>query len=86
MRQFAAAYPRYPFLEIPQDDFRKLPIGQVALDQLQTTSNGFVQVPLSQIFWYHHISLLPKVKDEATRSFYILETVANGWSRDVMLA
>ena len=31
MRQFAAAYPRYPFLEIPQDDFRKLPIGQVAL-------------------------------------------------------
>lgn len=86
MRQFAATYPRYPFLEIPQDDFRKLPIGQVALDQLQTTSNGFVQVPLSQISWYHHISLLPKVKDEATRAFYILETVANGWSRDVMLA
>ena len=23
----------------------------------------FVQVPLAQITWYHHISLIPKVKD-----------------------
>lgn len=44
-----------------------------------------MQVPLAQISWYHHISLIAKVKDNATRAFYILETVANGWSRDVMM-
>lgn len=46
---------------------------------------GFVQVPLAQITWYHHISLLSKVKDIAERAYYITETAQNGWSRDVML-
>ena len=44
-----------------------------------------VQVPLAQITWYHHISLISKVKDKLERAFYITETAANGWSRDVML-
>lgn len=30
-----------------------------------------VQVPLAQITWYHHISLLAKVKDLRERAFYI---------------
>ena len=45
----------------------------------------FVQIPLTQITWYHHISLIPKVKDMAERAFYILATAQEGWSRDVML-
>lgn len=57
MRQFADAYPRFPF----------------------------VQVPLAQITWYHHISLLSKVKDDVERVYYITETAQNGWSRDIML-
>lgn len=44
-----------------------------------------VQVPLAQITWYHHISLLAKVKDTTERAFYIAETAKNKWSRDVML-
>ena len=44
-----------------------------------------VQVPLAQITWYHHISLISKVKDKLERAFYITETASNGWSRDVML-
>ena len=44
-----------------------------------------MQIPLAQISWYHHISLLSKVKDEAQRAYYITETAQNGWSRDVML-
>ena len=39
----------------------------------------------AQITWYHHISLLSKVKDIAERAYYITETAQNGWSRDVML-
>ena len=44
-----------------------------------------VQVPLAQITWYHHISLISKVKDERARAFYILETLKNDWSRDIMM-
>lgn len=43
-------------------------------------------MPLTLLSWYHHISLLPKVSDEATRALYILETARNGWSRDTMLS
>ena len=45
----------------------------------------FVQVPLAQITWYHHISLNPKVKDVALRAFYMTESAIQGWSRDIML-
>ncbi len=45
----------------------------------------FVQVPLAQITWYHHNSILPKVKDSALRAFYMTEAAIQGWSRDVMM-
>ena len=45
----------------------------------------FVQVPLAQITWYHHISMFPKVKNNILRAFYITESALQGWSRDIML-
>ncbi len=69
MRAFAEAYPQFPIVQVP----------------LAQSQNQFVQVPLAQITWYHHISLLAKVKDTAERAFYINETAKNEWSRDVML-
>ena len=45
----------------------------------------FVQVPLAQITWYHHISMFPKVKDNILRAFNITESALQGWSRDIML-
>jgi predicted nuclease of restriction endonuclease-like (RecB) superfamily len=45
----------------------------------------FVQAPLAQISWYHHITLLDKVKEEKTRLFYIFKTIENGWTRDMMV-
>lgn len=71
MRQFAKEYPDFPFV-------------QVSLAQLNGEME-FVQVPLAQITWYHHISLISKVKDISERAFYIVKTAENGWSRDVML-
>lgn len=44
-----------------------------------------VQAALAQITWYHHITLLDKVKDEETRLVYVEATTENGWSRDVMV-
>lgn len=69
MRAFAEAYPQFLIVQVP----------------LAQSENQFVQVSLAQITWYHHISLLPKVKDATERAFYIAETAKNEWSRDVML-
>ena len=35
----------------------------------------FVQVPLAQITWYHHISMFPKVKDNVLRALFLLRGV-----------
>lgn len=85
MKSFAMQYPDFPFLQVPLAKLRELPILQATLAKLKSEGKDFVQVPLAQISWYHHISLLPKVKDEAERAYYITETAQNGWSRDVML-
>jgi len=69
MRMFAEAYPVFPIVQVP----------------LAQNKNEFVQVNLAQITWYHHISLLPKIKDFNERIFYVIETDKNQWSRDVML-
>lgn len=83
MKRFAKAYPQFPILQVPLAKLDKSDIWQVPLAKL-ADDNGFVQVPLAQITWYHHITLLTKVKDIVQRAFYILETARNGWSRDVM--
>ena len=85
MKSFAMQYPDFPFLQVPLAKLKELPILQATLAKLESEGKDFVQVPLAQISWYHHISLLPKVKDEAERAYYITETAQNGWSRDVML-
>ncbi len=48
-------------------------------------NEAFVQVPLAQISWYHHITLLDKVKEEKIRYWYIEQAYQNGWSRNVMV-
>lgn len=85
MKRFASAYPDFPILQVALAELKELPILQATLAELENEGKEFVQVPLAQISWYHHISLLPKVKDEAERAYYITETAQNGWSRDVML-
>jgi predicted nuclease of restriction endonuclease-like (RecB) superfamily len=45
----------------------------------------FTQAPLAKLSWYHHITLLDKIKDHQTRVFYLHKAIENGWSRNVML-
>lgn len=85
MKSFAMQYPDFPFLQVSLAKLKELPILQATLAELENEGKEHVQVPLVQISWYHHISLLSKVKDEAQRAYYITETAQNGWSRDVML-
>lgn len=45
----------------------------------------FVQASLAQITWYHHITLLDKVKDEQERLWYIDKAAEHGWSRNILV-
>ncbi|OKY86809.1 MAG: hypothetical protein BHV69_01580 [Bacteroidales bacterium 52_46] len=86
MRAFAKTYPHYPIVQVPLAQFDNMPVDPLLRANLHIDADGFVQVPLAQVSWYHHISLMSKVKDDVARAFYILETAANGWSRDVMMS
>jgi predicted nuclease of restriction endonuclease-like (RecB) superfamily len=46
---------------------------------------AFVQEVLAQITWYHAITLLDKVSEAATREWYVRQTIAQGWSRNVLV-
>ena len=85
MRQFASSYPDFPFVQVPLAQLLNNISWQKSLSKLRENNNDFVQVPLAQITWYHHISLISKVKNIAQRAFYIMATAQEGWSRDVML-
>ena len=85
MKYFAQEYPDFPILQVPLAKLKGQAIRQVSLAKLGDKEQEFVQVPLAQITWYHHISLLSKVKDNIERAYYITETAHNGWSRDVMI-
>lgn len=45
----------------------------------------FVPQLVAQIPWGHNIILIEKVKDPAQRQWYIEQTIANGWSRNVLV-
>lgn len=86
MRQFADEYPDFPFVQVPLSQLQERPYLQARLAKFTVSADGeFVQVPLAQITWYHHISMLPKVKDLALRAFYMTEAGIQGWSRDIMM-
>ena len=45
----------------------------------------FVQEALAQITWYHHITLMDKVKNADEHVWYAKEAAQNGWSRNVLV-
>ena len=58
---------------MPLAKLKELPILQVTLAKLESEGKEFVQVPLAQISWYHHISLLSKVKKRITQPMGIAQ-------------
>ena len=45
----------------------------------------FVQQPVAQITWYHHIALMDKVKNADKHIWYAEQVAKNGWSRNVLV-
>ena len=69
--------------------------GLAKVPQLAAQKKDLAKVPqlaaqfsdalLWTIPWFHHIILIEKVKDRADRAWYMRQTLANGWSRNVLL-
>jgi predicted nuclease of restriction endonuclease-like (RecB) superfamily len=80
MASFAENYP--DLLLLPNNNA----IGQAPLDQLEI--GYFVNEKLSSILnitWYHNLSLLQDITDHNQRLWYAQETIANGWSRNILM-
>jgi predicted nuclease of restriction endonuclease-like (RecB) superfamily len=76
MVQFAREYPRA--------FGREAAIGQPAVAQIPTDTKG--QQLVAQIPWAHNVLLMQRIEDVSNRYWYMAETLANGWSRNVLLA
>ncbi|SKC20634.1 DUF1016 N-terminal domain-containing protein [Dyadobacter psychrophilus] len=46
---------------------------------------GFVRKTLTQITWYHHVTLLSKITNPDQRNLFIKLSSKNRWSRNAML-
>jgi predicted nuclease of restriction endonuclease-like (RecB) superfamily len=57
-------------------------IGQPPVAQLPTRQKG--QPLVAQIPWAHNVLLMQRVKNTEHRSWYMQQTLANGWSRNVL--
>lgn len=47
--------------------------------------SSIVQEVLAQITWYHNLALLEKLKTTEDRLWYAQQTIANGWSRNILV-
>ena len=83
-----------PSAIVPQAAAQLLPtpILQLPVAKLDTAAKvpqAAAQLPDSLLWaipWFHHIILMEKVKDLATRRWYMEQTLANGWSRNLLAA
>lgn len=65
--------------KVPQAAAQLETIGKVPQPAAQITKS-----PLRSIPWFHHVILMEKVKDHPARRWYMDQTIANGWSRNVL--
>jgi predicted nuclease of restriction endonuclease-like (RecB) superfamily len=89
-----AFYRQYPepvaILPQPVAKLPEMPILPQAVAKL--ASAPVVQQPAAQppesllwlVPWAHHVTIIEKVADVATRRWYMEQTLANGWSRNVL--
>jgi predicted nuclease of restriction endonuclease-like (RecB) superfamily len=83
MRDFAKAYPG--FLQVHLAKSSGNPTLQQPAATIQNVEDSILQVVLAKLTWYHHITLLDKIKDRTERLFYIQKTIENNWSRNLLL-
>ena len=60
-------------------------LGYMKLFTQTYPDEAILQAALAKLPWYHHITLLDKVKDEQKRLWYIQQSIEHGWSRTVLV-
>ncbi len=75
-----SAAPGPPTVKVPQPAAQMVHNEEVPQAVAQTPASAFWMIP-----WFHHVVLLEKLKDPSIRQWYIQQTVAEGWSRNVLI-
>lgn len=90
LKRMIAFYREYPRL------FAIVPQAAAQLQSLQKVSArttrspvvardaAIVPQPAAQLPWFHHVILMEKVKDRASRVWYMQAAVTHGWSRSIL--
>ena len=96
IKRMLAFYRNYPNpAEFPTSSPANVPVAEkvpqpaAQLEAQAKMPQLAAQLPDSLLWsipWYHHIVLIEKAKDRAARLWYMQQTLANGWSRHVLLA
>lgn len=81
IKRMLAFYREYPHLEfVPQ------PVAQIESGSKVPQAVALFPADLIQsVPWGHHAELIAKVKDPATRQWYMKATIENGWSRNILV-
>lgn len=81
IKRMLAFYREYAELQfVPQAVAQIAAAGQVAQAATNFTIDLILALP-----WGHHAELMTRVKDHATRRWYMQAALAHGWSRNVLL-
>jgi len=94
IKRMLAFFREYPDPEsiVPQAAAQLQPPEQVPQLAALSMQSSMAKQPALQpgqsllwaIPWFHHIVLMEKVKDMAIRRWYMEQTLANGWSRNIL--
>lgn len=67
-------------LNLPQPAAKSSPSPELPRPAARTLDSILWTIP-----WFHHVVLMEKIKDLSIRLWYMHQTLANGWSRNVLL-
>ncbi|MFN7352049.1 MAG: YhcG family protein [Burkholderiales bacterium] len=74
------------YREYPHLDFVPQAVAQIEMpSNMQALLACFPAELMLSIPWGHHAELMAKVKDHATRQWYMQATINHGWSRNILL-
>jgi predicted nuclease of restriction endonuclease-like (RecB) superfamily len=91
MLAFHREYPKsggfvqQPLAQLPAPEKVQQPAAQ--FEPPEKVPQPVAQMPDSLLWsvpWAHHVILMEKVKDLSTRRWYMAQTLANGWSRNIL--
>jgi predicted nuclease of restriction endonuclease-like (RecB) superfamily len=81
IKRMLAFYREYPYLE-----FVPRPVAQTASPSPAPQAAALFPVALiTSLPWGHHAELMSKVKDPATRRWYMQAALEHGWSRNILV-